>query len=50
MLAFCQLDRSRTYADCTAALASYDSPAQNFIFASKQQDIAIWPNGRFPLK
>ena len=50
MLAFYQLDRARTYADYTAALASYGSPAQNFIFANNQQDIAIWPNGRFPLK
>ncbi len=50
VLAFYQLDRARSYADYTAALATYGSPAQNFIFASNARDIAIWPNGRFPLK
>jgi penicillin amidase len=50
VLTFYQLNRARTYQDYTAALTSYGSPAQNFIFASRQNDIAIWPNGRFPLK
>ncbi|WP_310393056.1 penicillin acylase family protein [Hymenobacter sp.] len=50
VLAFYQLNRARAYPDYTAALASYGSPAQNFIFADNAQDIAIWPNGRFPLK
>ena len=49
-LAFYRLDRARNYADYTAALASYGAPAQNFIFADNNKDIAIWPNGRFPLK
>jgi len=47
---FYQLNRARSYPDYTAALAMYGSPAQNFIFADNQRDIAIWPNGRFPLK
>jgi penicillin amidase len=47
---FYQLNRARSYADYTAALATYGSPAQNFIFANQDKDIAIWPNGRFPLK
>ncbi|WP_035563394.1 penicillin acylase family protein [Hymenobacter sp. IS2118] len=50
VLAFYQLNRARSYPDYTAALAHYGSPAQNFIFADNQKDIAIWPNGRFPLK
>ncbi|MBF9235948.1 penicillin acylase family protein [Hymenobacter sp. BT683] len=50
VLAFYQLNRARAYPDYTAALAHYGSPAQNFIFADNQKDIAIWPNGRFPLK
>ncbi|GAB3331447.1 penicillin acylase family protein [Hymenobacter humi] len=45
-----RLNRARSYADYTAALASWASPAQNFIFADNEKDIAIWPNGRFPLK
>jgi penicillin amidase len=48
--AFYQLNRARNYAEYTAALSYYGSPAQNFIFASAEKDIAIWPNGRFPLK
>ncbi|MET4074142.1 penicillin acylase family protein [Hymenobacter sp. UYCo722] len=47
---FVRLNHARTYADYTAALATYGSPAQNFIFADNEKDIAIWPNGRFPLK
>ena len=50
ILTFYELDRARSYADYTAALATYGSPAQNFIFADNDKDIAIWPNGRFPLK
>jgi penicillin amidase len=50
ILAFYGLNRAKNYQDYTTALASYGSPAQNFIFASQQNDIAIWPNGRFPLK
>jgi penicillin amidase len=50
VLAFYQLNRAQAYPDYTAALATYGSPAQNFIFASAERDIAIWPNGRFPLK
>ena len=48
--AFYQLDRARTYADYLAALTHYGSPAQNFIFADNEKDIAIRPNGRFPRK
>ncbi|MBC8082159.1 MAG: penicillin acylase family protein [Hymenobacter sp.] len=47
---FYRLNRARTYDDYTAALRTYAAPAQNFIFASADQDIAIWPNGHFPLK
>ena len=50
VLTFYQLNHARTYADYTAALANYGSPAQNFIFADNERDIAIWPNGHFPLK
>ena len=47
---FYRLNRAQNYHDYTDALSSYGSPAQNFIFASAEKDIAIWPNGRFPLK
>ncbi len=45
--AFHQLNRAASYADYVAALTHYACPAQNFVFASADQDIALWPNGRF---
>jgi penicillin amidase len=47
---FYLLNRARHYADFVRALAYYVAPAQNFIYADVHQDIAIWSNGRFPLK
>jgi penicillin amidase len=47
---FYLLNRARHYEDYRQALAYYVAPAQNFIYADVHQDIAIWPNGRFPLK
>ncbi|MFT4031293.1 MAG: penicillin acylase family protein [Siphonobacter sp.] len=47
---FYMLNRSRDYDDYVRALSHYVAPAQNFIFASNQGDIAIWVNGKFPLK
>ncbi|PIQ20104.1 MAG: penicillin acylase family protein [Cytophagales bacterium CG18_big_fil_WC_8_21_14_2_50_42_9] len=47
---FYLLNRARNYQDYQQALAFYVAPAQNFIYADNQQNIAIWPNGRFPLK
>lgn len=47
---FYELNRAKNYSDYRAALIHYVAPAQNFIFASKENDIAITPNGYFPLK
>ncbi|GAB3267773.1 penicillin acylase family protein [Larkinella harenae] len=47
---FYLLNRAKTYADYVTALSFYSAPAQNFIFANAEKDIAISPNGRFPLK
>ena len=47
---FYQLNRSRNYEDYVKALSNYHAPAQNFIYADNHKDIAIWPNGKFPLK
>jgi len=49
-LTFYRLNRASNYQDYTTALATYGAPAQNFIFADGQKDIAIWPNGLLPLK
>ncbi|MCD0488446.1 penicillin acylase family protein [Pedobacter sp. MC2016-14] len=47
---FYLLNRGKNYADYRTALIYFSAPAQNFIFASADNDIAITPNGRFPLK
>lgn len=47
---FVGLMRAKNYDDYRRALTTFDSPPQNFVFASKTGDIAITVNGRFPLK
>ncbi len=48
--AFWLLNRAKNYADFVEALAHYDAPAQNFVFASVDGDIALHHNGKFPLR
>ncbi|MEN0056200.1 MAG: penicillin acylase family protein [Mucilaginibacter sp.] len=43
------LNRGKNYADYRRALTYFNAPASNFVFASKD-DIAITPNGKYPLK
>lgn len=50
LLTFYHLNRGKNYADYRKALTFYTAPAQNFVFASNQNDISITPNGKFPLK
>jgi penicillin amidase len=47
---FYLLNRGKNYTDYRKALTYYTAPAQNFIFASADNDIAITPNGKLPLK
>lgn len=47
---FYMLNRSKNYDDYVRALSHYVGPAQNFVFASNEDDIALWVNGKFPLK
>ncbi len=47
---FYLLNRAKNYDDYVKALSYYAAPAQNFVFASNQNDIALWVNGKFPLK
>jgi penicillin amidase len=49
-MCFYMLNRGKNYNDYRKALMYYTAPAQNFIFASSDKDIAITPNGKFPLK
>ncbi|CAH0997403.1 Acyl-homoserine lactone acylase QuiP [Emticicia aquatica] len=50
LMAFYYLNRAKNYDDYRKALTYYIAPAQNFIFASNSNDIAITPNGKLPLK
>ena len=50
ILTFHFLNRAKNYDDYRKALTYYVAPAQNFIFASNENDIAITPNGKLPLK
>ena len=50
MSAFTFLGGGKNYDDYRKALAHYDCPAQNFVFASHSGDIAITVQGRFPVR
>lgn len=50
LMTFYKLNRGKNYNDYREALTYFTAPAQNFVFASNENDIAITPNGKFPLK
>ncbi len=50
VLTFIKLMQAKNYADYVDALQGYVDPAQNFLFAARDGDIAIRPNGFFPLR
>ena len=45
-----KLDRATSYADYEDAIKMFSTPGQNMLFAAKNGDIAIWQQGRFPLR
>jgi penicillin amidase len=47
---FYKLDRAKNYTDYVNAIATYQCPGQNFVFASKTGDIAIRQQGAFVAK
>lgn len=47
---FYLLNRITNYEEYTTAIKSFTCPGQNFVFASKNNDIAIWHQGKFPAK
>ncbi|RVU25512.1 penicillin acylase family protein [Sandaracinomonas limnophila] len=47
---FYNLNRAKNYDEYVDALKDMSAPAQNFVFASNEGDIALWVNGKFPLK
>lgn len=47
---FLDLNKSKNYNDYVNALKHYTAPAQNFVFASIEGDIALWVQGKIPNK
>ena len=47
---FIQLNQAKNYDDYVSALKYWNAPAQNFVFASTEGDIALWIQGKFPNK
>ena len=45
-----ELNGAKNYDEYKAALVHFLAPAQNFIFSSKEGDIALWIQGKFPNK
>lgn len=45
-----RVNRARNYSDFVAGLNAYDDPAQNFAYADADGNIAMWHNGKFPLR
>lgn len=50
VLTFYYLNRAKNYDDYRKALSYFTAPAQNFVFSSNANDIAITANGKLPLK
>ncbi|WP_115462460.1 penicillin acylase family protein [Winogradskyella aurantiaca] len=47
---FIELNKGKNYEDYVNALKNYVAPAQNFVFASTEGDIALWIQGLLPNK
>ncbi len=47
---FLELNKAKNYEDYVSALQYWNAPAQNFVFASTEGDIALWIQGKFPNK
>ena len=50
LMVFNRLDHANNYNDYLDAIKYMHTPGQNFVFASKSGDIAIWDQGEFPAK
>jgi penicillin amidase len=44
------LNRAKNYADYVKAIEAWDCPAQNIVYADRAGTIALWHNGKFPLR
>ena len=50
LMSFNLLDHANNYHDYAEAIKWLHTPGQNFVFACKNGDIAIWDQGEFPAK
>ncbi len=50
LMAFNRLDHAKNYKEYSEAIKWMHTPGQNFVFASKNGDVAIWDQGEFPAK
>ena len=50
LLTFNLLNHAKNYGDYITAISTFQTPGQNFVFASKSGDIAIKQQGQFPAK
>jgi len=49
-LTFLKLMKGKNYADYKDAIRHFSCPAQNIVFAAKDGDIALWTQGKLPLR
>jgi penicillin G amidase len=49
-MTFYKLNRAKNYDEYVNAIQTFQCPGQNFVFASKSGDIAIWQQGKFPAR
>ena len=47
---FIKLARAKNYDDYVEAIKTFECPGQNFVFAAKNGDIAMWNQGAFPAR
>jgi penicillin amidase len=45
-----KLNKAKNYGECEEAIRTFACPGQNMLFASKEGDIAIWQQGKFPAR
>ena len=49
-MTFYKLNRAKNYDEYAEAIKTFECPGQNFVFASKAGDIALWQQGKFPAR
>lgn len=50
MKTFYMLNRAKNYYDYYESMKFFDGPAQNFTYADRHGNIALWHNGKFPVR